>query len=90
MILRNLPGSILTVPVVAELEFNSVKLPPDTNEEYRREPKSSSPGIQAKINSKPEITNELRVSLLKGLANSVGHKTVSHNHNVDSEASRIK
>ena len=90
MILRNLPGSILPVPVVAELEFDSIKLPPDTNEEDSNEPKSVAPGTQAKINSKPEITNEPRVSLLKGLANLAGHKTVSHNHDVDSEASRIK
>jgi hypothetical protein len=70
--------------------LNSIKLPPDTNEEDSNELKSITPGIQAKINSKPEINNGPRVPLSKGLRNSVGHKTVSQNHNVDSEASRIK
>ena len=57
--LVGIPRSILPVPVVAELELNSVIPPPDTKKRRGTdEGNSSSPVIQAKVNSKLGIVKK--------------------------------
>jgi hypothetical protein len=52
------PGSILPVTVVAELELNSVMPPPDTVEEESKRSIPPASAVQAKVNSKPGISEE--------------------------------
>ena len=84
------PRRILPVPVVAELELNSVNPPPDMIEEGNEKwiPKANNlkeEPSHVKINSKREISWAKHLTKI-GTKEFSPYKTISHLHDVDSEA----
>ena len=72
-------GSILPPRVVTELELNSVIPPPDTVEEESEKVISPASAIQAKVSSKPGISEEpMWQASQRGNRSSVAESKINH------------